>query len=280
MHVIALHGIHGGTGRTTLIRLLASALAAQGRRVLVLDATGAGHIPDWGSWFDAQRHDRLSRRIHLARAPQGPEVERTVHLARGAGVELCLVDTPGLPAHLDDPRTHAALRQADLALLPLRGPNEAAPALAELRELEGLRVAALAAGPFGDPGDPARATLRTAWEGAGGLPEALMRAGLGHHPVLAIRGELPAWAHVVHADLLAREGGQRTSLFGAHGDVTGLLARQPFDPVRLAALGALVRDANLLAAETLLRLQGLCPVPLEPLEDAPARTLVGVSPAA
>ena len=265
MQVIAIHGVHGGSGRTTLARVLASAFAAQGRRVLVLDAAGPGHVPDWGRWFTAQGRDRLSRRIRLARARRECEVDRAVHLARDAGLELAVIDLPGLPARLGDRVTAGALLAARLILLPVRRPREARLALEEMGELAEMPAAAVA---LDAPDEPARGALRAAWKARGGAPEDLLHAALGHRRALDDpRRNAPAWLHASHADLQAREGGRRPDLLGAGPDVTELFARQPHDPVRLDDHAAAVRDANLLAAEVLLRLEGLRPVPLHAPEE-------------
>ena len=130
MHVIALHAIAGGTGRTTLALALASAFAAQQRRVLVLDATRPGHIPRWSALLAGSAapglardrakggaedrtegaappggRDRLSRRIRLARAGRPEPLERALHLAQDAGLEIALIDGPGLCARVGDPLT-------------------------------------------------------------------------------------------------------------------------------------------------------------------------------
>lgn len=261
MHVIAMHGIRGGTGRTTLALVLASALAVQQRRVLVLDATRPGHIPDWTRVIQPGR-DPLSRRIRLARARDPRQLERALPLARAAGFEVALIDTPGWPVEMQCPLVGAALRAADLVLLPIVHPH-IEPVLAELDALWGLPLTAVEMLP---PAWDAAPGLRPAWEAAGGEPEALLRARFARRDALN-HYEPPVWLHARHADLMAHAGGRRPDLADAGVDVTDLFDRQPHDPVRLEDHAAAVREVNLVTAEVLLRLENLRPVPLAPPDD-------------
>lgn len=302
MHMIALHAVAGGTGRTTLALALASAFASQQRRVLVLDATRPGHIPRWrallagsaaperardraGDGDGAQGaappggRDRLSRRVRLARAG-GPEaLERALHLARDAGLEITLIDGPGLCARAGDPLTADALRAAHLALIPVRTAHDLVLALREMGDIAPLPAAALLSHPTREVPRARPRALRAAWEARGGPPEALLRTALAHRPAFEELGP-PPWLHARHADLLAREGGRRPDLFGAGPDVTALFERQPFDPARLADHAGAVREANALAAEVLFRLEGLALAPLAPAEEEAERDLLPPLPAA
>ena len=260
MRVIAIHGVRGGSGRTPMARTLASALAAQQHRVLVLDATRPGHIPDWGRWFAAQGRDRLSRRIRLARTQHPDEVARTLELARAAGVELGVIDTAGMPAQVGNALGHAALRAAHLIVLPFRAPSQVREVLDEIEALDALPAVALAAEARGAGG---RAAFREAWRAWGGPPEGLLRSVLGHRAALAAP---PLWLHARHAELLAQEGGRRPDLFGVGADVTEVFARQPHDPVGLAEHAGAVHEANAVAAELLFRLEGLHLAPEAPPE--------------
>ena len=264
MHVIAIHGVRGGSGRTALALVLASALAAQQRRVLVLDATRPGHIPDWTRIAQGGR-DRLSRRVSLARARDPRQLERALPLARAAGFELALIDTPGWAAELQDPLVEAALRAAHLILFPLGDPDLAhiRPAMEEFEALWAMPLAAVATGLRAGGRAPA---LRAAWEARGAAPGALLRAALGHRAAFRELGS-PAWLHARHAELMAHAGGRRPDLAGAGVDVTDLFDRQPHDPARLEDHAEAVREANLVAAEVLLRLEGLHPVPLASPDD-------------
>ena len=276
MQVIALHAVQGGSGRTTLARALASAFAAQGRGVLVLDATAPGHIPDWGRWFDAQDDDPLSRRVRLARARTEPDVARALRLGATAGLDLAVIDGPRLPVRSGDRLLAGALLAAHLILIPVRRPHEVERARDEIAEMgEDLPAAAVAVDP---PDEPARRALHTAWRAGDGAPGGLLHASLPRHPALDHEADLRRWPHAAHAALQAREGGRRPDLAGTGPDLTDLFARQPYDPVRLADHAAAVRGANLLAAEVLLRLEGLRPVPLHPPDTTPPLALLGVTP--
>lgn len=271
MHVIALHGVRGGTSRTTLALALVSALAAQQRQVLLLDATRWGHIPDWGRLFAKGGQDRLSRRIRLMRAREGDDVARAIPLARAAGIEVVVIDSFGRPARRENPLTCAALEAADLVLMPLHCAHDARMALEEAEALHVLPVAAVACYP--SPYSVGPPALRAAWEAAGGAPEAFLHAALSPREAFAEIGPSP-WVHARHANLLAREGGRRPDLSDAGPDVTAAFGAQAFDPVSLHDHAGAVREANALAAEVLFRLEGFALAPLEPPEDeARARLL-------
>ena len=257
----------------------------------MLDATRPGHIPRWSALLDGTAapglardrakggaedrtegaappggRDRLSRRIRLARAGRPEPLERTLHLAQGAGFEIALIDGPGLYARVGDPLTANALGAAHLALIPVRTAHDLVLALGEMDAVAPLPAAALLSHPTPEVPWARPRALRAAWKAQGGLPEALLRAALAHRPAFGELGP-PPWLHARHADLLAREGGRRPDLFGAGPDVTALFERQPFDPARLADHAGAVREANALAGEVLFRLEGLALAPLAPDED-------------
>ena len=270
MRLIAIHGVRGGTGRTTLAWALASAFAAQQRRVLVLDATRPGHIPDWGRGLGTAASDRLSGRVRLARARSGGEVERAVVLARAAGVEIGVIDTAGLPVRLGDPLTLAALEAAHLIVLPVRTRSDAGWALDEMEALGPRPAVALG---IDAPDEAARREQRAAWAAWGGAPSGLLRAGLDHREALALGDpRLPGWLHARHAALLAAKGERHPDPTGASAALATLLARrssaprpsvsqpsvsQPLDPTLLDDHADAVRDANAVASELTFRLDGL-----------------------
>ena len=201
MQVIAIHGVQGGSGRTTLARVLASAFAAQGRGVLVLDATMPGHIPDWGRWFDAQDHDPLSRRIRLARARAEPDIARALRLAAAAGLDLAVIDAPNQPARSSDRLAAAVRRAAQLVLIPVRKSYEVVRALDEIAEMGEMGDGPAAAVVVDPPDEPARRALHAAWRAGNGAPGGMLHAALAHHAALDDDVELRRWPHATHAAL-------------------------------------------------------------------------------
>ena len=91
-HVIVVGNLKGGSGKSTLVMNLASALAEIGRRVAILDCDPQGTAPAWAS------------RGHAAggplRAAAQPERTRSGWHARQMrrGVDVLLIDLPGVVA--------------------------------------------------------------------------------------------------------------------------------------------------------------------------------------
>lgn len=88
----------GGSGKSTVAVNLAVALAERGRSVVLVDLDRQGTATDW-------------RRARTADHP------RLCHdIAHAAGADVAIIDTPGV----DSPATTAAMRAADLVLVPVR----------------------------------------------------------------------------------------------------------------------------------------------------------------
>lgn len=111
MRTIALVTQKGGTGKTTLAVSIAVAALEAGEKVLALDLDPQGSLGAWGEIRDdATPH---VERVPAAKLPQLPAV-----LARMSelGFTLAILDTAGA----DNPVTHAAMKAADLCVVPLR----------------------------------------------------------------------------------------------------------------------------------------------------------------
>ena len=109
MRVVSFVTQKGGSGKSTTAASIAVAAFQQGRRVFMLELDRQGTLSDWS---DARQ------------AEEGPEFERidataldkAIGTLRQAGYELVVVDTPGV----DSPATVAAMRVADICLVPCR----------------------------------------------------------------------------------------------------------------------------------------------------------------
>lgn len=254
MRVITLHMPKGGAGRTFVALMLASAFAAQGARVLVVEGLRRDGLPFWRGWFDAQDPaDPLAPRLRLACAETGRAVHQIVRRARREGFDLALLDSPRAASTRPEPLIEAVLVEGELILLPHRNGWEARLAYEELERLGTERAAAVVT----DAPEADLPALRALWEEA--APDRLLRAALP--PVPHHTPRLHAWPHATHARLLAREAAcgpkpaagpeERTT-----ADLTARLAPAEPDLAQLEALGAVVRAANALAAEALLRGRG------------------------
>jgi chromosome partitioning protein len=111
MRIIALVTQKGGTGKTTLAVSLAIAAQEAGERVLALDLDPQGSLQAWGDLRQADTpHVERVPAQHVANLPA------TLKGLGSQGFTLAILDTAGA----DNPTTHAAMRAADLCLIPLR----------------------------------------------------------------------------------------------------------------------------------------------------------------
>jgi chromosome partitioning protein len=108
MHVITFVTQKGGSGKTTLATSCAVAAEQAGRKALILDMDQQGSAEAW-------YQDRQAETPKLARVSSS-ELENAIRRAKTAGFDLILIDTPGR----DDPATAAAIRAADLCVIPCR----------------------------------------------------------------------------------------------------------------------------------------------------------------
>lgn len=111
MRTIALVTQKGGTGKTTLAVSLAVAAAEAGEKVLALDLDPQGSLVAWGDLRDADNP-------HVERLPSAQVANLPTILAGlgKKGFTLAILDTAGA----DNPTTHAAMKAADICLVPLR----------------------------------------------------------------------------------------------------------------------------------------------------------------
>jgi chromosome partitioning protein len=109
VHVISFVTQKGSSGKSTTAASIAVAASEQGRRVFVLELDRQGTLSDW---------------IESREAETGPDFERVdaaaldkaIPTLAGAGYDLVVIDTPGI----DSPAANAAMRIADLCLVPCR----------------------------------------------------------------------------------------------------------------------------------------------------------------
>lgn len=113
--IIALAGLKGGSGKSTVATCLAAEWTDRGRRVLLADADPQGTAQVWGSL--AAEAGRPAPTV----AAVGEGFHRADQLPRlAAGFDLAILDTPPRMGKLQ----RAALAVADLAVLPC-GPSPA-----------------------------------------------------------------------------------------------------------------------------------------------------------
>jgi chromosome partitioning protein len=108
MRVIAFVTQKGGSGKTTLATSCAVAAEQTGHKTLLLDMDPQGTAEAW-------YQDREAETPRLARVAS-TDLETALRNARSAGFDVIMIDTPGR----DDPATTAAVRVADLCVVPCR----------------------------------------------------------------------------------------------------------------------------------------------------------------
>jgi len=144
MKTIAFVNSKGGTGKSTLAAAVGVAAEASGEKVFMIDLDPQGSLSAWGERrkADTPAVDRIAP-DRLPAAIAG--------LAAG-GYTLAIIDTPGL----DTPATAAAMRAADLSLIPARASTldlEATrPTLAALARLNRAYAFVLNSCPAGRSG--------------------------------------------------------------------------------------------------------------------------------
>lgn len=113
MKVLSLVTQKGGTGKSALTVSLAVAAEMAGERVVILDLDPQGTS---ASWYEARTSETPAVLDHN----QAGQLSDTLPRLAAAGFTLAIVDTPGI----DSPSTRGAMREATLALVPVR-PSEA-----------------------------------------------------------------------------------------------------------------------------------------------------------
>src|SRR5450759_3558865 len=109
MHVVSFVTQNGGSGKSTTAASVAVAAFQQGRRVFMLELDRQGTLSDW---------------TESRKADEGPDFERfdataldqALSMLKAEGYDLVVIDTAGI----DSPATNAAMRAADLCLIPCR----------------------------------------------------------------------------------------------------------------------------------------------------------------
>jgi len=144
LKIIAFVNSKGGTGKSTLAAAVGVAAETTGEKVFMIDLDPQGSLSAWGERrkADTPAVDRIAP-DRLPAAIAG--------LAAG-GYTLAIIDTPGL----DTPATAAAMRAADLSLIPARASTldlEATrPTLAALARLNRAYAFVLNSCPAGRSG--------------------------------------------------------------------------------------------------------------------------------
>ena len=108
MQTIAFICQKGGTGKTTLALSLATAAAADGRTVAIIDLDPQASACEWGDIRAAATPAVIDARP--------ARIDAVAGRARDMGVDLLLVDTAGRT----EQAALAAARVADLVLVPLQ----------------------------------------------------------------------------------------------------------------------------------------------------------------
>lgn len=114
--VVAVAQRKGGAGKSTVAATLATALAARGARVALLDTDPQRSLARWHAERQA-RGGRAAQAPLAFDAPSGWRIGAALErLRRGGGLDFVLLDTP---PH-DDTDARLAIRNADLVLVPLQ----------------------------------------------------------------------------------------------------------------------------------------------------------------
>lgn len=108
MRVIALVTQKGGTGKSSLAVSLAVAAQEAGTRAYLLDLDPQGTAKSWFARREAETPE--------VAAIEANRVPAALAALQGQGVELVIIDTPGV----DSPATVAAMQAADLCVIPAR----------------------------------------------------------------------------------------------------------------------------------------------------------------
>ena len=113
MRIVSLVTQKGGTGKSTLAVNLAVVAQEGGEKVLILDLDPQGTS---AHWYATRAADTPAVINHN----EAGQLEHTIASLKQAGFTLAIIDTPGSDSHA----TRAAMRVADLCLVPVR-PSEA-----------------------------------------------------------------------------------------------------------------------------------------------------------
>ncbi len=110
MRIVALVTQKGGSGKSTIASSLAVAAAETGERVFIIDMDPQQSLV---RWFKTRNEADLP-----VEAIGAPKLKTALATLEKSGISLVIIDTPGT----DSPATDAAMRSADLCVIPAR-PN-------------------------------------------------------------------------------------------------------------------------------------------------------------
>lgn len=117
MKIVAVAINKGGTGKTTTSKSIATAAAAGGYNVLLLDMDGQENARKWGS----RRKERNPYKIlPLVKFTTETSLPDELEQAKRAGCDLVVIDTP--PGR--SPESVAAVESADLVLIPVEADDQ------------------------------------------------------------------------------------------------------------------------------------------------------------
>jgi chromosome partitioning protein len=129
MHTIVLATQKGGTGKSSLAIGLAVAAMQRGHRVRLIETDRQGTLANW------RRRRQAAEPVVEAITGAG-DLERRLHVFDRSGVTLTVIDTAGGL----NPMTTAAIRCADLCLIPARPSlldiEATAPTLSNIRAFD------------------------------------------------------------------------------------------------------------------------------------------------
>ena len=108
MNVLALVTQKGGTGKSSLAVSLAVAAHERGLRTYVIDLDPQGTAKNW---YERRKEEGIE-----VASLNASQVEAAIGMLTKQGIELVIIDTPGV----DSPATTAAMKVATLCLIPAR----------------------------------------------------------------------------------------------------------------------------------------------------------------
>jgi chromosome partitioning protein len=117
MRIVAVAINKGGVGKTTTCKNLATAAAAAGLNVLLLDMDGQENSRKWGTRRKARNPYKILPLVKFITETSLPD---ELELAKGAGCDLVIIDTP--PGR--SPESVAAVEYADLVLIPVEADDQ------------------------------------------------------------------------------------------------------------------------------------------------------------
>lgn len=109
MHIISFVTQKGGSGKSTTAASVAVAAFQQGRRVFMLELDRQGTLSDWTGSREANEGPDFER-------IDATTLDKALSTLKAEGYDLTIIDTAGI----DSPATNAAMRAADLCLIPCR----------------------------------------------------------------------------------------------------------------------------------------------------------------